>query len=189
MKTYKIKDFVDIITGITIVNSGAETCRVIPIRGIDKNGINYSCVESVFATTRSKPIQSGDVLLANRGRFCVALVEDDLPYKDISTPSFVFTLRIFMQDLILPEYLYYYLNMSKVQNKLFSFQQGGNIQFVSKAEFMNFDITIPALDKQHRIAQLYKNILKSQRIMERKIYLLSKFSNNVTNQLGEHNEQ
>ena len=54
---------------------------------------------------------------------------------------------------------------------------------------MNFDIAIPALDKQHRIAQLYKNILKSQRIMERKIYLLSKFSNNVTNQLGEHNEQ
>ncbi len=183
MKTYKIKDFVDVITGITVSNSGTEVCRVIPIRAINKNGIDYSCVESVFATTRGKPIQSGDVLLANRGRFSAILVDDDLPYKDISTPSFVFTLRIFMNDLILPEYLYYYLNISKVQNRLLSLQQGGNIQFVSKMDFMNFDIVIPPLDTQHKIAQLYKNILKSQKFMEQKIYLLSKFSNNITNKL------
>ncbi len=176
---YNLSDLVYIHNGITTVKTGGNPCRLLLAKSIDKGGIDYTALENVFATSKIKPIQKNDILVVNRGKFSVGLVGDDVPEGgDISTPSFVFTLRVRGTD-ILPAYIHYYLNTDKVQNRLRSMQQGGSIQFVSKSDLSDIKIPLPCMETQHTIANLYTKIMALQLLRQQQISLLENYINGL----------
>ena len=179
----KLGNWVEVTSGITSARDGNTPCRILPAKWINANGINYSKVEKVYATSKIKPLERNDVLVVNRGRFSVALVGDDLPRDDITLPSFVFTLRPKNRAELLPEYLYCYLNTKKIQNKLKAIQQGGSIQFISRTDLKNLTIEIPDLKTQKSVANLYKNILKLQQAKQKQIKLLDQYMNAIVTEV------
>ena len=175
----RLKELISVSSGVTIMRSGNVSCSVLSVKSINENGIDYSAIDNAFATTKTKSLQIDDVLVVNRGKFSVALVEDNLPEGAITTPSFVFTLRINNKDKLLPEYLYYYLNTAKAQRKMKSLQQGGAIAFISKKDLFDMYIEFPPIKQQKIIAKLYKKILELQRIKDKQVELLTKYTDNL----------
>lgn len=173
---FKIYDVVNLQSGVATIQGHGVPCRILSAKSIHEYGIDWSGVESAYATTKTKPIQRKDILVVNRGRFSVALVGDDLPDGGVATPSFVFTLRPATSDL-LSEYLYYYLNTKKIQNRMRALQQGSGVQFVSRADLLDLKISLPPIEVQRKIANLYMNVLKLKQMKQKQIDLLDNYMN------------
>ncbi len=174
---YTLGEWVTIHNGITTVKSGGIACCLLLAKSINAQGIEYSELENTFATSRIKPLQRGDVLVVNRGRFSVGLVGDDVPDRDIAVPSFVFTLRVGDTARVLPAYVHYYLNTRTAQNRMRAMQQGGGIRFISKSDLMAMPIVLPDMPTQRRIAYLYNKVLQAQQLRQQQIQLLDDYIN------------
>ena len=97
-------------------------------------------------------LQPGDVLLAVRGNNNFAV-----QYKGIIKPAVASTMfvviRILDQNLILPEYLTWFLNLSVNQSKLQNKAKGTSILSLSKFDIEDLEIIVPPMQKQKAVLE------------------------------------
>jgi len=97
-------------------------------------------------------LRTGDVLFAAKGtkNFAVAF-EDHFPLSVASTSFFVIRLQ---NEIVLPQYLAWYLNNPDSQQFLKNFARGTSIASISKAVLDDLEIFIPDLKTQELILKI-----------------------------------
>lgn len=124
-------------------------------------------------------LNSGDLLFAAKGcnNFCAVFRNLDCPA--VASSSFL-TLRIKDRNIVLPEYVCWYINLDTTLKHLQSEAKGTGIPSISKATLEELEIPIPPVETQWTIAEiarlqsdarkLQRNIMvKRQQIIEYKL--------------------
>lgn len=181
-KNVKLGDYVDILVGVTASKSSDYKSNVLPVKAIVPNNIDYGAVSLMNITTKTAEyIKQNDILMANRGKFSIAMVGEDLPKDDISVPSFVYIIRPKDDKEIRPDFLYWYLMTPTVQARMQNLAAGKGIPFISKKALDGLEIKKPdtlVQDKIKEINGLHLSRQKAQRqlMAEQDIYIESKLT-------------
>ena len=144
------------------------TNRVIQIRDFDENHtLNRECLSRVRIdkSTEQYLIHQGDVLFLSRGhRNWAAPIIDELQDTVAAGHFFVIKMR---NEIILPEYLAWYINQSPAQEYLHNIaRRGTHMPLVTLSAFKGLTVEVPDMTTQHRIVEL-------SRLMEREKKLLA----------------
>jgi len=144
------------------------TNRVIQIRDFDdnhtlnKDGLSRVRIDK---STEQYLIRRGDVLFLSRGhRNWAAPIIDELQDTVAVGHFFVIKMR---NEIILPEYLAWYINQSPAQEYLHNIaRRGTHMPLVTLSAFKGLTVEVPDMTTQHRIVEL-------SRLMEREKKLLA----------------
>src|SRR5690606_38578253 len=180
---YKIADLVKIQSGIhpNLLTLGPGTYfKYIQIRDFDENiSLNYRKPKLIKLKDYKENIvlKENDILVAARGdRFFAYLYkksEDE--YFSIASSSF-FILRIFDEQLIIPEYLTAFLNSKSIQRKIKEYSRGTHIKAITREPLSMLKIDVPPISEQESIVKKlnilykYKNLILKKAELENQLY-------------------
>ncbi len=155
-----------------VVNNPEGTTKIVLPGNISKDGIlkftNASPLHT--AITSKRPLENGEILLQNKGRFAAAVF--NMPENECwITPASVIILTLNTKE-VLPEYIVLYLNSVKGQQKLSKLKELSSIPFITRPNLQKIDIPIPEIEKQQMLIDLNKTISRYKDLTEKKTKLL-----------------
>jgi restriction endonuclease S subunit len=128
-------------------------------------------------------LEPNDVILSGKGQRIFAWAYDS-SFGAAVASSIFYMLRP-DSNIILGDYLAYYLNSNKVQFQLQSIGAGATITSIPKRELEQIEIVIPTMDEQIKLVRLAKllerDIALSEEIIEKKNTLKSALINKMIN--------
>jgi len=110
-------------------------------------------------------VRPGDIVFRSRGQVTTAaiLVENPGPAV-VSAPL----LRIRVdQNVVLPDYLVWYINHPFSQALLSSRAKGTSLKMISKQALESLEVTVPPIEKQRAIAELATLANEEQRVLKK----------------------
>jgi len=110
-------------------------------------------------------VRPGDIVFRSRGQVTTAaiLIEDPGPAV-VSAPL----LRIRVdQNVVLPDYLVWYINHPSSQALLASRAKGTSLKMISKQALESLEVTVPPIEKQRAIAELAALANEEQRLLKK----------------------
>ncbi len=100
-------------------------------------------------------LPSNSIVLPAKGqKFSSALITEEQSNTFVASSS-LFVIQVNTRSII-PEYLQWYLNQSKIKWRLESLSTGSNISSLSIKELRNLRVEVPELDIQRKIVELKK---------------------------------
>ncbi|HBI23154.1 MAG TPA: hypothetical protein DDX84_02855 [Nitrospiraceae bacterium] len=143
------------------------TNRVIQIRDFDENHtLNRECLSRVRIdkSTEQYLIHQGDVLFLSRGhRNWAAPIIDELQNTVAVGHFFVIKVR---NEIILPEYLAWYINQSPAQEYLHNIaRRGTHMPLVTLSAFKGLPVDVPDMAIQYKIVGLSRLIEKEKKLL------------------------
>lgn len=164
---------------------------------VNRDGVNWDdCIETEL-TGRVEPqwLQQDDVLFAAHGSHNTATFIGDSfnnkPFKAVATPMF-FVLRA-INNLVLPEYLAWYINSYPSQRYFEKNAEGSRTKSVRRQALEQLEIPVPELEKQLTIVALMKNLHEQQRcltnLIERNQATLNAIAFDLSEKAKKHEEQ
>lgn len=91
-------------------------------------------------------------------------------YGDAIASSLFFVVRI-EKNILLPEYLQWFINAPDAQNQLKQMAKGSGIRSISKKSFSELDVLVPSISIQRKILSVFENWQKEKKLLNQ---LLSK---------------
>lgn len=148
----KIKEFCTVRMGYAfrrrLEHVPGGSVKVIQPRNISAGGILSFQDEEPWQSdvSSSNPLQPGDVLLVNRGRFAATVfnLQDSGPWI---VPSSVLILSI-IDESVLPEYVTLFFNSANGQKLFRRHFERTTVPFISTNNLANMDIPVPPMAKQ-----------------------------------------
>jgi hypothetical protein len=132
----------------------ASTIRGLLAGDVEPDGdVPWSALRSVSAPRDPKryEVREGDVVLPLRAVRLFAAVMRGVPENVIAVGSWaVLTPK---HGLVTPEFLAWYLNHPTTARRLGQLSQGSSLQFLSLAAIRDFDVELPGIELQDRIAR------------------------------------
>ena len=117
-------------------------------------------------------LKEGDVIFTGKGQrfFAWAYTPD---FGRVVPSSLFYILRIQNSELLLAEYLAYYLNSERINAKLRSLSAGTSLPSIQKNELGFFNIEVPSIQEQVKVIELAKLLdqdvqLSSQLLLQKK---------------------
>lgn len=107
----------------------------------------------------------GDILFRSRGQSTTASIVREAPPNTIAAAPLM-RVRVTATDIILPEYLNWYLNQRPAQTYFTNNAKGTMQMMVDKATLENLEVAVPSLEKQHQIIALADLMDREQRLMQ-----------------------
>ena len=143
------------------------TNRVIQIRDFDENHtLNREGLSRVRIdkSTEQYLIHQGDVLFLSRGhRNWAAPIIDELQNTVAAGHFFVIKVR---NEIILPEYLAWYINQSPAQEYLHNIaRRGTHMPLVTLSAFKGLPVDVPDMAIQYKIVGLSRLIEKEKKLL------------------------
>jgi hypothetical protein len=155
-------DAVAEVRGGYIVAGSSSTSSDESVRGLQAGDVApdgkvaWSALRQVPAPRDPKryEVRDGDVLLPLRSTRLAAAVARDVPKRVIAIGSWA--LLTPAPEAVTPEFLAWYLNHPVTGQRLAKLSQGSSLQFLSLGAIREFEIEIPPLEMQVRIARAYQ---------------------------------
>lgn len=147
---------------------GGKAFSVIQVKDVSSNNrIDWERLsETLIDPKKSKElVRQGDVLVRGKGHPHLATVVDQ-DREGVIVGSQFFLLRA-DGDIILPEYLAWYINQKPAQTYLNQHSAGTNIKHVNKKVISEIPIKIPAIEIQKTVVTLYNLQLKEKELVAR----------------------
>jgi hypothetical protein len=141
------------------------TCLLLQAKDVDADRLSYRADALVRFTPRLSGkdlfIKHGDILFMARGARNFSVMVDILPEGVLAAACF-FVIRISNSE-ILPEYLWWYLNQSPVEEYLRRFSgRGVHMPVVKRAVLESIDIPLPPVKTQKQVSEINKLLQKEQ---------------------------
>jgi hypothetical protein len=133
----------------------------------DENRVDCKDLMRVGMDTVKKHhlVRTGDIVFRSRGQVTTAaiLIEDPGPAV-VSAPL----LRIRVdQNVVLPDYLVWYINHPSSQALLSSRAKGTSLKMISKQALESLEVTVPSIEKQRAIAELAALASEEQHLLRK----------------------
>ena len=143
--------------------------QVLQAKNLKKGGaLDMTDLATIFLEkTRTQAfVQTGDVLLSNRGIFRSAVYEGD--HRNLIAASSLYIIRIRNTQKVLPHYLAVYLNSSIGQSALESMNLGTLIKSLTKRSLIELSVPLPPIATQQTIIDIHRNYETRAALYERK---------------------
>lgn len=127
-------------------------------------------------------VRPGDIVFRSRGQVPTAaiLIEDPGPAV-VAAPL----LRIRVdQNVVLPDYLVWYINQPSSQALLLSRAKGTSLKMISKQALESLEVTVPPMEKQRAVAELAALANEEQRLLKKIAYWRSYYISTKLMQLA-----
>ena len=167
---YRLKELVDISTGVYAKQSDDGEVTYISAKDINENGF-IDCKHTIPSIKGDELkahhlLQKDDVLFSSRGSFIAVHYFGEFE-KAVPSNSFLH-LRIKNKNLVLPSYLFWYLNHSTTQNYI---QQsvansGTRMPYINKRKLGEIEVTVPSIATQEVIAKLNQLLIKESELSD-----------------------
>ena len=130
-------------------------------------------------------LQKDDILVASKGYDRFAVICKDLPQPAVASSMFI-VLHIKDIDIILPEYLAWFINHPKTQTILSGSSKGTALPSVTKDDVGKLEILIPSVEKQKSVLKVYY-LFQKERQLRLKLDTLStsKIQQQIFNAISE----
>jgi len=131
------------------------TYRIIRMRDIDDAGCLWTEKMAWFTPQRDADryaVRDGDVVFQARGSRNLAFVLRDVPAATLASNHF-YIVRA-RSDVVLPEYLAWFVNQPSAQVHLTGKAQGTTMMLVPKEAFESLEVDVPQLKVQRTIVEL-----------------------------------
>ncbi len=148
-----------------------------------EQGVLWDQIIETEITGKKQPdwLLKGDVLFAARGSRNYAVLVDQSMQHVVSAPQF-YILRI-KEPSILPEFLVWQLNQKPLQNYFIRAAEGTVTKSVRRPILENALVSIPSLEKQNQILNVYKTLLKEKKLYSDLIRNADKLMNSIASEL------
>ncbi|MCK5132522.1 MAG: restriction endonuclease subunit S [Candidatus Sabulitectum sp.] len=159
-----------------MVNDPEGSTRVIHPGDIKEDGFIKSSAPPVQTSVMPRrPLEKGEILLQNKGRFVAAVFS--MPEGECwITPASVLILTLKTKK-ILPEYIALYLNSTKGQRQLNSVKELSSVPFITRPNLEKINISIPPIKKQEKLIKLNNAISMYKNLTKQKTEILIKIMN------------
>jgi hypothetical protein len=156
------------------------TCLLLQAKDVDADRLSYRADALVRFTPRLSGkdlfIKHGDILFMARGARNFSVMVDILPEGVLAAACF-FVIRISNSE-ILPEYLWWYLNQSPVEEYLRRFSgRGVHMPVVRRALLESIDIPLPPVKTQKQVSEMILLLQREQdlykKLAEKRKYLMT----------------
>lgn len=165
---YKLKDIVEIQTGIYAKASPSSNTVYLQVNDFDKEGIifdNTKASVSTNAKNHNHYLSVGDLLFAAKGtkNFCAVFTGHD--EKCVASSSFL-VIRVTRSDNAEPEYINWFLNLPSTLMLLSSNAVGTSIPSITKTMLEDIEIPLPPITTQKKIVEIAKLQKKERELRE-----------------------
>lgn len=166
---YKLENILKIKSGVFAKGDANPDLYYIQSTDFNKQrewveNLNFILVKS--SKFNNHILNKGDILFAAKGRDFFAVVYDGRFIPAVASSTFL-VLQV-QTDLVIPEYVAWFLNHPKTQKLLLSFARGTAITSISKSSLEKIEIPIPSLSKQYSILEFNK-LQKAEKSLQKKI--------------------
>lgn len=169
-KNYKLRELTEILHGHPFREAIEEVVDgnllVVQARDVRENFyIDTTKLRRIFLEGKSNfLLRKNDVIFSIRAFLQASVI--DVDQKMIASAS----VCIIRPDtsLIIPEYLALYINSRRGQTSLRRYAVGSSISTILMRDLREIEILVPSIAEQELIVNLYKNINKQEKIMDRK---------------------
>lgn len=196
----KLRDIVYIYSGYQFRKSPPEyssgNVKYIQMRDINENAaLNMEAVICIDIDTnsntyKSKELQMNDILFKNRGSINTAAI---FKHSQTAVASHQFLIIRLQSDIILPEFLQWFLNHSTSQSYFKSNATGTGTPIIQKKVIEDLEVIVPTIVDQKKIIKLssllgrYTDLLNKQ--IEKYSVLINTTLNNYLNKTeGKEND-
>jgi len=132
---------------------------------------------STLNSLETHVLKGGDILITNKGLKFAVFLFNKVQYKSIASSSF-FVISP-NQDVVIPEYLIWYLGQDDAKNYLVAKATGTVIPSITKPTIERLKVTLPSLETQKQIVELLQitseELQKLAILQERKKELYNTF--------------
>ncbi|MFH1428364.1 MAG: restriction endonuclease subunit S [Candidatus Margulisiibacteriota bacterium] len=172
-KVYQLSDIADISTGYHfrkgIENDAASLHYILQAKNINHNyKIDYQTLEKTSFSTNNHNkylLQKNDIIMLSKGvNYYSSYVDKNI--KNLIPTSNLLVLRP-KREIVLTEYIWWYLNHPDTQNTLKQLSQGIAIRHISKSKLEELSIPVPDLKTQKLIIRIYKLKTREKELFEK----------------------
>ena len=170
MKTI-LKNIVDVQAGYSFRArlESMETGSVAVIQMKDLASSNRVCCDELVKVDMDAPkghhlVRPGDLIFRSRGLTSTsALLVDDPGVAVLAAP--LLRIRI-TNDVILPEYLNWYISQLPAQSYFASCAEGTALKMISKQSLENLEMFVPSIARQRLVVEMATLAAEEQRILK-----------------------
>lgn len=169
----KVKDIAQIHTGIYSKTINSGDVYYIQSRHFNEKRELLSSVKPELLSDpklQNHYLIPGDILIAAKGYDNFAVLYEGKIGLAVASSTFIIT-RLKDQNLILPEFLTWFINHFKTQQIIQGSAKGTALPSISKSVIGELEIPILPLNKQETILKIHKLSQKEKQIKEKMIYL------------------
>lgn len=186
--------FLNQLCNIRIGISNFEECEeeiphynLIQLKNVDENGI----IIEDFKTIDKNTVQENHIIRENEVIFkaksvnnAAAIIKEDNKF----TATFHFLILSLNGDnVLLPEYLCWYLNQRHAQGYFRKIAAGSVQPIITKQDLGGLKIMIPPIQKQRQIVNIYESWIKEQQLLKEKIDIKDKYIRKMLEMLMKDN--
>ena len=138
---------------------------VIQMRDLTEDKLDYRTLttSNITGINERHLVQCKDLIFRSRGKTTTATIVDrELGRAVVAAPLFIIRAT---SEKVLPEYLYWFINLSSSQAFLHSRATGTAMIMIGKSALDALEIPLPNLETQARIVALADLLNKEQRLM------------------------
>ncbi|CAB1060518.1 hypothetical protein D1BOALGB6SA_5284 [Olavius sp. associated proteobacterium Delta 1] len=156
------------------------SCLLMQAKDVNADQLSYRTDALVRFSPRQSGkdwfLEPGDILFMARGARNYSLLIDKVPDSVLAAACF-FIIRVSNSDA-LPEYLWWYLNQSPVEEYLKRFSgRAVHMPVVRRAVLESIDISLPPIKVQKQVAEITTLMMKEQdlykKLAEKRKYLMT----------------
>ncbi len=166
---YKLKDIALVQMGISFrsrIEPDAEgNVAVIQMRDLTEDKLDYRTLTTfnINGINERHLVQCKDLIFRSRGKTTTATIIDrELGRAVVAAPLFIIRAT---SEKVLPEYLYWFINLSSSQAFLHSRATGTAMIMIGKSALDALEIPLPNLETQARIVALADLLNQEQSLM------------------------
>ena len=167
---YKLKDIALVQMGLSFrsrIEPDADgNVAVIQMRDLTEDKLDYRTLTTFNINNINERhlVQCKDLIFRSRGKTTTATIIDrELGRAVVAAPLFVIRAT---SEKVLPEYLYWFINLSSSQAFLHSRATGTAMIMIGKSALDALEIPLPNLETQARIVALANLLNREQRLMK-----------------------
>lgn len=178
-KSTLLRKICDIRTGYQGTRDPGKTYQLINLTNLDVSGsIDFNNIKT-FSTTQIDEkylLKKGDILFKkSQSSQCAAGFFNEGP--DNLVPSahfFILSINENSKDIVIPEYVAWYLGEDTVRKYFQSVAAGMVTATIKKSDLEILDLVIPPIDVQRKLIEIQRLALEEKKIMEEFIFLRDK---------------
>ncbi|MEK4100130.1 restriction endonuclease subunit S [Bacillus sp. FSL E2-0195] len=176
MEKRTLSEICHIRTGYQGTRDPGETYQLINLTNLDVNGlIDFNNIKT-FSTEKMDGkylLKKGEILFkkSQSSQYAAGIFSEGPDNLVPSIHFFILSINEKSKDIVIPEYVAWYLGEDVVRKYFQSIAAGMVTATIKKSDLATLEIKIPPIDVQRKLIKIQRLALEERKIMEEFIYL------------------
>ncbi|PER51164.1 restriction endonuclease subunit S [Bacillus thuringiensis] len=176
MEKRTLSEICHIRTGYQGTRDPGETYQLINLTNLDVNGsIDFNNIKT-FSTEKMDGkylLKKGEILFkkSQSSQYAAGVFSEGPDNLVPSIHFFILSINEKSKDIVIPEYLAWYLGEDVVRKYFQSIAAGMVTATIKKSDLATLEIAIPPIDVQRKLIEIQRLALEERKIMEEFIFL------------------